>query len=184
MDSLSLDASRVNLRSARLLRTLVVVLVSVVFLLAPFCAFASFQRFKRYMVPGIPKEQKQLTAAFGYFDDMVLRSKRTSDGRRHDGDEIAFLIAVLDQAEGDGFDDLEVVIHYRKLNIEITYATTITYLRQHGRRVLGVSGWELSMPRCLWSVDGNPPTGAQTRPEPVAQQAPLFDMPVERKLVY
>lgn len=148
-------------------------------------AHTYFQRAKRYMVPNTPPDEKPRTAAFGYFDDLVLRSVRTSDGRRYESDEIAFLICILDEAEQDGFDDLEVVINYRKLNTQITYSTTISYLREHGRRVLGVSGWELTMPRCMWSIDGNPPTGPQKQPEPAAQQSALFDFaePV-RKAVY
>lgn len=140
----------------------------------------SRQHLKRYPVPGIPANEKQRTAAIGYFDDMVVRSVRTSDGRRYDGDEIAVLISVLDEAENDGFDDLEIAINYRKTNTVTTYATTIEYLRQHGRRALGVSGWELSMPRSMWSIDGAQPTG-EPQAQPVAAQPTLFDMPAERR---
>lgn len=172
--------------AAHTLRTLAIAIIgAAIVLLAPFCAFSSFQRFKRYMVPNKLPGETPRTAAFGLWEEMILRSKRTSDGRRHDGDEIAFLISILDEAEQDGFDDLEVVVHYRKTNTEVTYATTIPYLREHGQRVLGVSGWELSMPRCMWSIDGNPPTGKpQSKPAPEATQTALFDFvePVQRKV--
>lgn len=150
-------------------------------------AHTSFQRFKRYMVPNTPPGETPRTAAFGLWDEMILRSKRTSDGRRYGDDEIAILISVLDEAEQDGFDDLEIVIHYRKTKTETTYATTIPYLREHGKRVLGVSGWELSMSRCMWSIDGAAPTGKpQAKPEPADTQPALFDFaePVKRQVVY
>lgn len=161
---------------AHTLRTLAIAIIGTVFfVIAPFCAWSPYvERFKRYLVPNTPPGEQPRTAAFGWWDSMTLRSKRTSDGRRYDSDEIAMLISILDEAEADGFDDLEIVIHYRKTKTETTYSTTIPYLREHGQRVLGVSGWELSMPRYLWSIDGAAPTG-KPQAKPTAQQPALFD---------
>jgi hypothetical protein len=167
------------------LRLLALAIVGAIFILLPFAAFPLHtQRAKRYLVPGIPDDKPQRTAAFGYFDTGILRSVRTSDGRRYEDDEIAFLIRILDEAEQDGFDDLEVVVSYRKTQTQVTYATTIDYLREHGRRVLGVSGWELSMPRYLWLADGQPQPQPQPKrqPETEAQQAALFVFAEPRRI--
>ena len=133
MYSLSLDAPRVNLRSPRLLHK------------------------KRYFVPDTPSGEKPRTAAIGYFDTGELRSMRTSGGRRYEADEIAFLISILDEAESDGLYNLKVIVNYLKRRASVTYSTTIENLRHHGRTVLGVSGWELSMSRSMWSIDGAAP---------------------------
>lgn len=138
----------------------------------------SSQRTKRYAVPNTLPNERPLTAAIGYFDSGILRSVRTSDGRRYDGDAIAILISVLDAAVADGLHTVEVVVTYRRSQTQTTYTTTIDDLRQHGRRLMGVSGWELAMPRDLWSINGHAPVAHQ----PV--QVALFDMPAGRKLVY
>lgn len=135
------------------------------------------ERTKRYPVPNTPPGEKPRTAAIGYFASGILRSVRTSDGRRYDGDELAMLECVVDDGDADGLSVAEIVVNYRKTNTVATYATTIEYLQQYGQRRMGVSGWELSMPRYLWSIDGNPPTG-QPQPPPAPQpatQPALFD---------
>lgn len=132
---------------------------------------------RRYLVPGTEHEERPRTAAVGFFDAGVLRSVRSSDGRRYDGDEIALLVEIMEQAERDGLSALEVVIHYRKTQAERTYRTDFDTLRRYGRRVLGVSGWELALPLCHWSIDGQPPAGegaTPNTPEAPATQPALF----------
>ena len=126
---------------------------------------------KRYLVPNPRQNERPLTAAIGYFDSGILRSVRTSDGRRYDGDAIAFLISVLDEAVADGLRTVEVVVTYRRSQSQTTYTTTIDNLRQHGQRLLGISGWELAMPRDQWSINGHAPVAE------LPAQAALFDMP-------
>lgn len=160
MDSLSLDADRVNLRFPRLLHT------------------------KRYFVPNTPSGEKPRTAAIGYFDTGDLCSIRTSNGRRYEADEIAFLISILDEAESDGLHKLKVIVNYRKRRISVTYSTTIENLRHHGRTVFGVSGWELSMSRSLWSIDGAAPLHQDQKchkHEAVAMQPALFEFVESRR---
>lgn len=54
---------------------------------------------KRYLVPNPRPNERPLTAAIGYFDSGILRSVRTSDGRRYDGDAP---VAELPAAVGTG----------------------------------------------------------------------------------
>jgi hypothetical protein len=139
---------------------------------------------KRYLVPGIPAHERQRVAGFGYFDTGIWRSERTGSGRYYDGDTINILESILDEVEADGLDTIQVVIVHKSR--AVTYQTDIDTLRQHGQRVLA-DGWQIALPRCFWSVDGQPPAGPQPEPkEPQAVQPTLFDLALgeRRKAVY
>lgn len=136
---------------------------------------SNFSRAKRYLVPGTERDRHPKTAAFGYFDDGVVRSVRTRGGRRWGDDELAFNCEVMRRCEHDGFDDLEIIINYRSIGVEQVYSTDFDTLREHGRRVPGMSGYELSMPICYWSINGAPPTGPQPEPEPTYSQPLLIE---------
>lgn len=147
---------------------------------------ATYRRTKRYLVPGTEHDQRPRTAAMGY-PDGTLRSVRTGRGRIYGSDELRFLIAVLDQAQADGLTTAEIVINYTRLGVSVTYSTSIETLRTKGQRVLGVSGWELALPRQLWSIDGQAPEGLPTpkpEPEPEAEQPMLFAFDEPRRVVY
>lgn len=141
---------------------------------------------RRYLVPGTEHDQHPRTAAIGYPATGILRSVRTRGGRLYGGDTLNFLVAVLDQAERDGLTTAEIVITYHRTGVTVTYATPIATLRTQGQRVIGESGWELALPRQLWSINGQPPEGLpQVKPAPVAEQPALFDFAEpRRKVVY
>lgn len=137
---------------------------------------------KRYPVPHTPPDRPS-TAALGFFGQRLLRSMRTGRGRIYGDDTINFLLAILDEAEADGLTQVEVVINYARLGVSVTYSTTIETLRTQGQRVMGESGWELALPRQLWSVDGQAPEGLpQAKPAPVAEQPALFDFAEARRI--
>jgi hypothetical protein len=169
------------------LRTLLYAICTLAALFLSFGAaplYATHRRPKRYIVPGTENDERPRTAAMGY-PDGTLRSVRSSGGRVYGGDTINLLIALLDEAEADGLAIAEVVIEYKRIGISVTYATSIETLRTQGQRVLGVSGWELAMPRQLWSIDGQAPEGLLTprpEPEPAAVQPMLFDFAEPRRM--
>lgn len=141
----------------------------------------------RFIVPGTENDERPRTAALGFPDTGILRSVRTGRGRKYGDDTLGFLIEILDRAQNAGLTIVEIVINYTRLNVSVTYTTTIEYLRDHGQRVLGESGWELAMPRQLWSVDGAEPEGLAEptpKPESEATQGALFDFAesVQRKV--
>lgn len=161
-----------------LLRTLLYAICTLAALFFSFAALPTRTRYrqpKRYLVPGTEHDERPRTAAIGYFDSGTLRSVRTGRGRIYGDDTLHFLITVLDEAETDGLTIAEIVINYNRLNVSVTYAAPIETLRSQGQRVLGVSGWELALPRQLWSVDGQEPEGLpEPTPEPGAVQPALF----------
>ena len=123
---------------------------------------------KQYFVPNTTPKR---CAGWGYFNQGIFRSIRTSGGRRYGEDEIAILESILERIEADGLPKIEVLINYTRLQKSLCYATTTETLRTHGRRVLGVSGWELSLPRTQWCIDGQAPEATK----PAAAQIPLFE---------
>jgi len=138
---------------------------------------------RRYLVPGTERDQHPRTAAFGYPATGILRSVRSRGGRLYGGDTLNFLISVLDQAEADGLTTAEIVITYHRTGATVTYSTPIATLHTHGQRVMGESGWEMALPRQLWSIDGQAPEGLpQVKPAPVAEQPMLFDFAEPRRL--
>lgn len=177
MDTISPDALRVNLFVT--IFRLIILTVAILFVaITPFAAvgFAPYQRTKRYLVPGTESDKHPKTAAIGYFDETPpeLCTVRSRGGVRWGDNELAFNESVMEQAIADGFNHLRVLIHYKQKNITVNYRTTFDDLRKHGRRVLGVSGWEWSMDKCHWSIDGQPATGPAPEPAPQAEQAALF----------
>ena len=139
----------------------------------------------RYLVPGTEHDQHPRTAAIGYPDAGILRSVRTRGGRHYGNNSFNVNCEVLDQAEADGLTTVEIVITYQRAGVTVTYSTSIETLRAQGQRVMGESGWELALPRQLWSVDGAAPEGLpKAQPAPVAAQPALFDFAEPRKVVY
>lgn len=124
----------------------------------------------------VPNTHPQRCAGWGYFNQGLFRSIRTSGGRRYGEDEIALLECILDQIEADGLTKIEVVINYSRLKKSVCYSTTVETLRMHGQRVPGQSGWERSMARTRWSIDGDAPTAQpeETPAAPAAAQMSLF----------
>ncbi len=127
---------------------------------------------KKYYVPNT---RPQRCAGWGYFNQCLFRSIRTSGGRRYGEDEIAVLEYILDQLEADGLTKIEVVINYSRLQKSVCYSTTVETLRKHGQRVPGQSGWEFSMARTMWCIDGQAPTNeTEATPATDAEQMSLF----------
>lgn len=135
-----------------------------------------------YIVPGTERNQNPLIAAVGHYNPLPveLASIRSRGGTRWGDNELAFNDQVMRQAEIDGFHRLRIQIHFKTKNITVNYSTTFAELRTHGQRVLGVSGWEWSMHKRFWSIDGAPPVGPEPTPEPVAEQIALFDFAEQR----
>ncbi|MEZ4865325.1 MAG: hypothetical protein R3C14_28710 [Caldilineaceae bacterium] len=126
---------------------------------------------KKYPVPNAHPPR---CAGWGYFNQGLFRSTRSSNGRRYGNDELAILESIIDEIERDGLSRVEIVIDYNTMKKSICYGTTVATLRAHGRRVLGVSGPELAMDRCLWSIDGAEPTGPVDARELTIEQMSLF----------
>ncbi|MCB0190186.1 MAG: hypothetical protein KDE31_38200, partial [Caldilineaceae bacterium] len=124
----------------------------------------------------VPNTYPQRCAGWGYFNQGLFRSIRTSGGRRYGEDEIAVLEYIVNEIEADGLTKIEVVINYSRLQKSVCYSTTVETLRKYGQYVPGQSGWEFSMARTMWSVNGQEPdnTIEKTPAAPVAEQMSLF----------
>lgn len=137
----------------------------------------------RYIVPDTERDERPRTAGIGDTATGILRSVRTRGGRLYGSDTLNFLVAILDQAAADGLTLAEIQITYHRTNITVTYSTSIEALRTSGQRVMGESGWEMALPRQLWSVDGATPEGLpQAKATPAVEQPMLFDFSEPRRV--
>lgn len=73
-------------------------------------------------------------------------------------------------------------ITWKRSGRKIHYSIPINEIKQVGTPETRYDGLQWHVPMHYWSIDGQPPTGPQPEPKPVAEQVALFDFAEPRRM--